>query len=327
MKVGFNLYALNSLRFKKMMIKQGYKQYKNADLSQIAGDVFSSDFSNNLDKHLLISEVLWDHDGRNVIFPGDVDLYKNLLKSKFSLDGCVSLKLPYESFILAMPKGFEIDGIAIPSVIVQYCRAGYRRARYDLAASKMSLSQFVHDEGELAGKDSLSFFYQSPNDDLGVMVQVNQSLEQVSLALKASSPAEYALSLGRIPDHLVSPCALEPSDIDVVLQYTITKLVAGISVYLSANGIDSLQLGLPAMGSISMNNMKTDLRYSLSHIPSFTAGRSSLPAENLSYRRFHFRQLRSPIYYQNEHKDLPCGSRWVFVKEAIVGDYNAKTIM
>jgi hypothetical protein len=46
------------------------------------------------------------------------------------------------------------------------------------------------------------------------------------------------------------------------------------------------------------------------------------------YRSWHFRQLTDERYYRGEHDGEPRGSRWVFVREALVGaEMDASTVV
>ena len=307
------------------MLKAGQKHLKKASIPELANEIFNSPIANNLDKHLLVAEVLWN-ESRKVIFPGGQDFFTNLLKSNFSLEGSASLNLPNSSFILAMPKGFEVDGVCIPSVIVNYNKASERMGRYDQATKIMGLPEMSHQENNLTGSDSLSFFYQCPYEDDGVTVQVNQTPSQVGSALKAASAEEYAAILGNIPKDMVSPIAVDPSSSDYAIQFAITKIIAGISVYMSANNITQLVDGLPNNGRLAITNMKADIKYSFSHLPLPPKSANATDGDVMTTRSFHFRQLRDERFYRNEHEHLQPGSRWVFVKEAQVGKFKAEHI-
>ena len=326
-KPGYSLYSLNTLRLKKIMVKSGYKNAKKMTFAEIAAEVFDSDFSNNLDKHLLVTEVLWNHDGRKVIFPGSDDFYGRLLSANFSLDGDASLNLPYSTFILAMPSGFEVDGVRIPSVIVNFSTSQDRKSRYDKAADIMKMPPQLHDDERLSHLDSLAFFYQDPYEHKDVVVMVNQTPAQISSALKASSAEEYARILGDMPKEFVSPIAMDPSSTDHVIQFAITKIIAGISVYLSVKGINKLEEGLPDGGRLTISNFKPELRYSFFHLPQPSKHLPDYVHEmTMSTRSWFFRNLRDAKYYQNQYKDLPSGSRWIFVREAQEGRYKAEHI-
>lgn len=325
-KPGFSIYSPSTLRLKRMMVKSGQKHMKQATIAQVARVIFNSPVSNYLYKHLLVSEVLWNHEGRKVIFPGNVDFFSTVLKSNFTLDGKAQLNLPYSSFILAMPRNFEVDGVRIPSVIVHYSKADNRRDRYDLATNLMALPTMVHVDNRVSRDDCLSFFYHDTYSEDGVVVQATQTPSQIASALKANTSDEYAEILGTMPKDMVSPIALDLSSSDYTIQFAITKIIAGIAVYMSANSIEQLTDGLPNNGRVVINNLKKDVKYSFSHLPLPKVSINTGSSDIMTTRSFHFRQLRAPIYYRNEYKHLEPGSRWVFVKAAQVGKYKAEHI-
>jgi hypothetical protein len=324
-KPGYSIYSPNTFNFKKLMLKAGHKELKKASFYDIARIIFESPVSNNLDKHLLVAEVLWNQ-SRKVVFPGDPDFFASLLKSRFALDAEATLNLPYPSFILAMPKGFEVEGVSIPSVIINYNKGSERKDRYNLASKLMGIDEMGHVENNLLGNDSLSFFYQDPYEDKGVIVQVNQTPMQIASALQAKNAEEYAEILGKIPKDLISPIALDTSSVDAKIQFVLTRIIAGISVYMSAKNMSELESGLPNNGHITINNYKPELRYSFNHLPSEKRTGDVNKGDGLGVRKMHFRQLRAPIYYQNQYKLLKPGSRWVFVSEGKLGNYDAEHI-
>lgn len=325
-KSGYSIYSLSVFNFKKLMLKMGMKHLKKMGVPELACEIFSSPYSSNLDKHQLVSEVLWEHFGRNVVFPSDENFFNTLLKSNFALGQSASLSLPFSSFILAMPKNFVVDGVKIPSVLVNYNKSANRSARYELATKLMGLTPMPHDDSGLEGQDSLSFFYQDPYEEKGVTVQTTQTPLTVASALKSSTAQEYSDILGQMPKELVSPIAVDLSDSDKVIQFVITKILAGISVYMSANGLDGLIDGLPAGGRASVFNLKKGVRYAFSHIPAPSTVGELAGSDVMTTRAFHFRQLRAPVYYQNEYAHMEPGTRWVFVREAQVGKFKASHI-
>ena len=324
-KAGYNIYGLTTVRAKKEMLKAGMKRWKKAKIAQIAGEIFYAEGIGDLDKHVFVAETLWEHGDRSVLFPGDAGFYRMLLRSNFALDGSAHLNLPYSTFIIAMPRDFEFDGVKIPSVMVNYNKGDERNGRYDLATKLMGVPNVGHAKTDMDGKDSLSFFYNDPYGMPGIVVGATQTPEQVAGALQSQSANEYADILGMMPKDQVSEMAMEIADTDKVIQFVITKLIAGISVYLSANNITELADGLPKGGRAAIGNLKKDIKYTFRHIP-FAAQESKVGDETMTTRVDHFRQLRAPVYYQNEYADLAIGSRWVYVKAAIVGGFKAEHI-
>ena len=63
----------------------------------------------------------WHHKNKSpvVVFPQCQELLTSLWKSKFDItEEC--LTFPHKTFVVAMPKGFEIDGFKIPSFLVEF---------------------------------------------------------------------------------------------------------------------------------------------------------------------------------------------------------------
>jgi hypothetical protein len=323
-KDGYSIYSLNALRLKKLMLKSGIKVAKKMDIQALCGYLFSSEICGNLDRHLCVAETLWNLNGRHVLFPGEHDFYNKLLKSNYSIKGDATLNLPYQSFILAMPKGFTYKGVSIPSVLINYCRRDDRVERYDQASKAMKVMGFKHDEMTMVGQDSLSYFFQNPYEEEGVITQVNQTMTQISGALTARDINEYAELLGKIPNELVSMKPMETSEEDKIIQFVVTKIIAGLSVYLSAKGFDQLKDGLPNKGVVTLDNYKTDIKYNFSHLHKVSLDSNS--KDGIGTRTWFFRNLKNEVYYKNEYERLPVGSRWVFVSEAKLGNYCAEHV-
>lgn len=287
--------------------------------------------SGPLDFHLIVSEILWEQEGRHVVFPENEQFIQNLLDAKFSIDGSASIHLPRKSFSLAMPKNFKVDGVTIPSVMVHYTTEENRTVRYHKALSLMSEPSIGKMENTYDGLDCLSFFYQDPYEEQGVMVQVNQTPLQISSAIKASSPEEYSQILGEIPKEFVSndtSAAQAASHTDHVIQFAMTRIIAGISAYMSARGMNDFIDGLPNKGRVQLDNLKTDVRYNYSYIegPDSLGAHEKATENIMTTRRWFFRNLRHEKYYQNKYKNDPIGSRWTFVNETKVGNYQPEHI-
>jgi hypothetical protein len=319
----FSLYPLNCISYQKLAIKSGHKDYKHKKIAELTGELFESEVCGPIDRHQGITETLWWDEGKNVLFPNNTNFLNQLLKSKFNLDDSAPLNLPHNTFILAMPKDFSVDGVSIPSVLVHYCKSNERVKRYDHATKLMGVSdQFEQDDDEFKNKDNLVYFYNDPYLEKGVTAQVNQSLETISASLQADSHVEYAKLLGELPKELVSFNPLEITETDKVIQYAITRIIASLSIYSSATNNKHLYSGLPKQGLLSIENLKKSLRYS-----NYTLGPTeSKVSPNHHLRGFFFRNLKHEKYYNNEYKFIPKGSRWIFVDSTEVGDYDASTI-
>lgn len=306
------------------MLKHGEKSLKGLSVAKVCGKIMQAGVAQQLDQHMLIAETLWDSDGRHVLFTQNEGLIDSVLHSKFSLSEDARLCLPYSTFILAMPKGFKVNGVTIPSALVSYYDHAKRKERFNCALNLMGVGDGEHNEGHLKGLDSLSLFYQEPGAEKGVITQVTQTPFQVSGALSANNADEFAQILGEMPKEHVSPIAQDITDNDRVIQYVLTKIIAGISAIISAGEEHIIKDGLPNSGRVHLDHIKTDQRYSYSYI---NAPSNIYEDDKIGVRRFHLRQLRHEKYYQNQYQNMPSGSRWVFVRESQIGDYNAQHIV
>lgn len=59
-KLGFTIYSPHTLQFKKMLVKHGHRHLKKASIPQLAKEIFELPYSNNLDRHMLVAEILWN---------------------------------------------------------------------------------------------------------------------------------------------------------------------------------------------------------------------------------------------------------------------------
>ena len=132
--------------------------------------------------------------------------------------------------------------------------------------------------------------------------------------------AHYAKKFedGLISSEVAEKCRYEVTNL-VTIQYAVYRLLACLSIYLSATESIYLKKGLPGshLSSISMvDRLTRPQAYILNQTDTIKKSSGSSPEEH--YRIFHFRNLRAEKFYQGEYKHLPQGSRWVFVKDSLV---------
>ena len=157
---------------------------------------------------------------------------------------------------------------------------------------------------------------------------LNMKMEEhlLSLALKAEN-AEQLLKLvnlyqndnnGDINCNLIE--ALKNDKYNKQIYYSLRTL-ASVGVYLSLDS-NKLKEGLPSKFLSEIQKTKVG-----KILPDIFLIESTKAIENSvedrkdtdkHYRGFHFRNLRSEVYYQNEHKDKKIGSRWTFVSDSLV---------
>lgn len=71
-----------------------------------------------LDGLIISEELLWERRGRTVIFPQSAEFLDRLLAAKFDLNKIDGFQLPFDSFMLAMPLGYEKEGVKLRGILV-----------------------------------------------------------------------------------------------------------------------------------------------------------------------------------------------------------------
>lgn len=313
-------------------VRRGKKPFhKTAGVAELLGMTFNMKGGlNAILFHQMVSEVIWDRDGRPVVFPPNEAFYEQLLTSRYGIDGDAVLSLPHRCFILAMPRGFTYEGVAIPSPIVMYTRDGNERkalTAWALKAMGSTDSVEAPENPVDAAQPKLIFFFRNPYDgDNDTCSICSLTGTQIAQVLKAETPEAFENIVGRYDEAAINnaPLASETNFSDVVMQWVITRLIAGLSVYLSARGDTALTDGLPTPDvEVDGVDFRTRPRYLT--VPQATANEPSGEI-GLTTRRWFFRNLRADCYYRGEHKDAVPGSRWTFVRPTTVGRYKAQTI-
>lgn len=280
--------------------------------------------------HQMVTELIWDRNGRQVIFPPSPSFYGQLLDSRYSVDGDAVLNLPHNCFILAVPRDFTYAGVAIPSPIVAYTRNGNERKELtDWALNAMGARDVfeIPEKAKDAAVPKLIFFFRNPYDgDVDTCSICALTSAQITAALQADTPDAFEAIVGRYDPEAMrgAPLAGATDPSDVVMQWVLTRLIAGLSVYMSARGDTALRDGLPEPDvQVTGVDFRTKPRYLTIPAPrqEKTAG-----VTGLTTRRWFFRNLRADRYYKGAHKHLDRGSRWTYVRPTTVGRYSARTI-
>jgi len=280
--------------------------------------------------HQMVTEVTWDRCGRQVVFPPSEEFYEQLLNSRYSIDGDAALHLPHNCFILAVPRDFTCEGVSIPSPIVAYTHDGKEREAITAQALKaMGAKETVETQEDPveAAQPKLIFFFRNPYDGDGDTCSIcSLTSSQITAALKADTPEAFESIVGRYDEDAMqgAPLAGATDPSDVVMQWVLTRLIAGLSVYLSARGGGALSEGLPDPAvQVTHVDFRAKPRYLT--IP---APRNLEPTgtDVLTTRRWFFRNLRADRYYRGDYENAAPGSRWTYVRPTTVGRYTAHTI-
>lgn len=76
--------------------------------------------SNDHAFYIMAEELHLKDNGSQVIFPESALVLDNLLKARFSMESPDGFDLPFNSFLLAMPRGYTFAGCQIPGLLITW---------------------------------------------------------------------------------------------------------------------------------------------------------------------------------------------------------------
>jgi hypothetical protein len=264
---------------------------------------------------VLSDEHCWRQDECVTLFPAAVELMESLSRSRFSMDTPAGFALPFDSFVLAMPEGFKVDGTVIPSVLVNWSTPESRAAATVAMGEYMGVTASFHDG--FKGQRAVSVTYLDVDG-----TYARTALPQSDFPLLLSSRDFDAFR------QTLSKCMANPevrhrwamSDAEARVQYHVLRLIAALGVYNQATHGQRLHRGYPSERGVKLIGHPPACGLAPYSMTSPAAGKRQDPKrlQKAYLRPWHFRQLRAARYYQNEYKDMEPGSRWSFVPETVV---------
>jgi len=298
-----------------------------------------------LDGLIISEELLWERRGRTVIFPQSAEFLDRLLAAKFDLNKIDGFQLPFDSFMLAMPLGYEREGVKLKGILVNayavsdtpalfreyaknirenlnpklFPRLGINKIEYEhhlSFADNMDVTEYgvsSPDEKML----SICTMDQSQNIQMGSTIRAAQNFNMIPEMLSAKSVDEFEDRLGemKMANYKVRGVSRE----DAISEFYAFKLVCALTVYNMATNGDMLKSGMPGEKAPHIEGRFDRKVVKPFHIQSTADMMSESKTPGMHYRQWHFRQLRDKRYYQGEHSKRVPGSRWVFVRDTMVG--------
>lgn len=333
MKPHFELYKLLRHSLCQLLRKSYKGQTKKMSDDKVLGMVLKfagEQHWSTLDTFIHLDEFYWLSHGRHVLFPEMAETWQNLLDARYDPGQTEHLQLPLASFIVAMPPGFLLpSGVPMPPLLVT-CIEDRNEFEDNLSrfAGACGLANYPQIDSS-RDKRVISICYVDPTDQKIGKLSLNGKEHQFIRA-RASLPQRL------LPDILQSESAqefkdrmpqmdginylipLDPHDLEI--QFHAFKLVAGMMVCHSVQETPFLSDGLPTQQrKAPMSGFNTHTNY-IFH--TFGPGHPSVEEVGSDVcthaRRWHFRNLRAPIYYRGKHENQQPGSRWIFVRDALV---------
>lgn len=274
---------------------------------------YHSELASPLNNMIMSAEVNWDKCGNNAIFvqPKDVNA---LLKGKYTLNKLPDFFTPYPAFTLCLPASFEVNGIKPSGVLVSV------HPEYDSFKACMREmltligAPIIEPEQQEEGiRNIMTIAYTEPG---GAHCAMSYHGEQLTAIFNANNFKEY---LALINDaEMISACEVRLNEAENELQYTLIKLIVGLSVFCMAKRAAMVD-GFPQVKSFVLDRPFGDSVKSYTLNTSFSSGNGTRPGEH--HRSWFIRQLSHEKYYQGENANLMPNSRFVFVDDTVV---NAK---
>lgn len=261
---------------------------------------------------VLAEEHFWGLQESVTVFPSH-ELLENLRSAHFRIDSSAGYELPFESFILALPLGFETGGVVLPSLLVTWLTDQVRHERVYAELCRH------------AGCGSRAYSGQKPEERwLSITYRADESSYSRTLLCEHDLPSllssrgldDFKREVGKYSG------GISLSDTEAAIQYRALKLVGSIGVYNLATDGDKLAPGYPEGSTPKIDGRGADQRLTSYHlqnaIPVVVAAADREVADTY-HRGWFFRQLRAARYYKGEHSHRAAGSRYTLVSPAVVG--------
>lgn len=304
--------------------KRADKSFKKKSEREILRTIleFQPNLRNSLDFMIFCEEYYWKRMGNHTIFPESETVLNNLVKAKYHLEDSSGIDLPFNSFILAVPQGYKIDGFLIPSCLVTWIK--YQSSENETIfpfcdyTNTERPSQVNHDSsGENERSLGIVFRDRKNKEIYNRALALESKIPEI---LKAKNIEEFNAVLGTYsPDSFQN--VIESEYEDLFIQFHLFKLIAALGVYNQATEGKRLFDGFP--GSImpkviGRDNDQSLRMFTLKNVIPSASARSTPEAH---VRTWFFRQLNNERYYRGEYEKMRRGSRYVFVNETVVGTH------
>lgn len=266
--------------------------------------------------YILCEEFKFRRQGSQVIFPESPVILDNLLRARYSVETVDGFNLPFESFMLAVPRGYAHNGFLVPGLLVTVIKLHSIEPdllhplldEYDVPRATFKLTDHTV-------SDMLSIVYTDPGSS--EKCRAFLSLRDIPAVLQTRSPSDYRdfmFSKGFLRDKSAM------SDHNSAIEFNAFKLVLALGVYHAATRGDKLHAGFPAGDTPRLDGWKPGRELSpvtlTSSIPPSADGTI---VKDAFYRTWFFRQLRADRYYKGEFSHYAPGTRYSFVSETVVG--------
>lgn len=248
----------------------------------------------------MLSEKAWVDSGAPVIFLESEELQKSLYQARYDFSNGATIAPPFNHFALSLPPLTVINGYEVGSFLVSMVTLKEYLESYEGVIEDQKLAEM---------EEAMGMFMDL--NDIQVNVYFKDVKGRVHSSIKIlSENAEFASENESCADALL-------------------KIAVTLCVYNSATFGKNLVAGYPE-ASVKLPKGKNKTNYQAvmakPQVNISTTQSKGKTVRRIKHRIPYFRNLRASRFYQNEHKNTPRGSRWVWVNEVDV-DARMNTLM
>lgn len=296
------------------------KQKKLSDEEILGQTIFQlPEMRQTLDFLIMAEEHFWGLKKRPSIFIESAQVAQRLYEATYDAKWMEGIQMPFESFIVSIPKDFKVNDTIIPGCLVtwmRFCDLDERALRPMCLKAGIPAPDEVSVPEEYRESMTIHISYQDPYDQRRyTYARIVIPCELFGSILASKDRHEFRERAGDYKEASIKGL-IRSSEVDLTIQFTLLKLVLAMAVFNQATEAKHLTPGLPG-GQIQVDGVVRNLKPSHQTLgmPPLKAPSSKGPVED-HYRSFHFRQLRHERYYQGEYADWRPGTRWTFVSDA-----------
>ena len=308
MKGKFDIYPLLTI---EMIAKTSQEKGKHWSEDDCVRYLFAAvpQMRQSLNYSVISEEYYWRGHSQVVLFPEDTQVIERLLKAKLDIKMSSGIRMPHESFILAFPRDYKINGQPAQSCLITQLS---RKRRFTHMHEPFTQKYFGTSNtiDETSEGNGIHICYRDP---LNRAMTVRSCIPETSMtaALHAKTPEQWHDVLGSYDPERDSTI-VELSTQDILYQMALIQIIMRVAVYASACD-SALREGYPTIRPKHLE--PKGISYTDKTLQLARTGKGDTKEV---YRSWFFRQLVHERYYRGEHAGEPIGSRIVFVTDTVV---------
>jgi len=262
-------------------------------------------FMSSLNFAIFCEDLHFERTNRECLIPEGPEIYRDLLGAKYSMNSAKGFTLPFESFVLCMPEGFEVEGVELPSCLVTYgnYREWAERIIYPFADYIDHPRPIVNFDEVSENANCLSLTYLEPGTIAYARILAVE--DDLPAILSAETPEACREAIG---DYGFFDRLVNMNEKDTIIQFYLLKLVSSIGIYLLANQQQSIRAGFP--GKTVPKLLDRDPAFQIRMNTLLNKPPQSSTPEFSHPTRWHFSQDERPDYNGSSMENIKLDWLW-----------------